>query len=573
MMLVAFLDLNREKVKELELEDSWIGGIGAGTKLLLDLLPTKADPLSPKNLLVLAPGGLVGAPFFTANRLAVLARSPLTGMLGFGLVGGYFGYEFRRTGYGALVVSGRAKRPVWIKISNGIQLHDAAKLWGADCYQTEAALRKEGEVLSIGPAGENQVRIASMNHRRHKAVGRTGMGAVAGSKQIKAFVARGTKKIKVAKPTELASLNRQLFAGALGPKMQKYRNFGTCGSVDAYYKLGIMPSYNRTRLEMPGWQGLTAKYFKRICIAELGCALCNVNCRKVCSRSGATADYEAMYALGFNLGICDAAKVMVLKGECDRLGLDVISAGNALALIMDLYRARKLGVQDIGFETVFGDVKAAAKLLRDIAKKRGIGAALAEGPYEFARKRGWLNYVSSNKGMTLPGFEIRALHSAALGFALSPRGGCHLRSGAYAIDIPAKRSYRLGYSLDRVDKLIALEDFYALIDSLGVCKFARKLLPPDVLARAWSLVHGADIGALAGERIWNAMHALNLKLGWKPADAWPNIKDFKSSIRDKFRAPKLDRRKYSLLLRHYFKRRGWTVNGKITAAKRRKLGL
>jgi aldehyde:ferredoxin oxidoreductase len=533
------IDLTAKTSRPRELEEvrlrAFLGGIGLGTSLLYDFAPPGCDPLSPSNPLIFASAPLVGTGLTTTAKFAVLTKSPLTGFIADSLSSSFFALELKRAGFDAVVITGRAAAPVYIFVDDGkVQVRDGTKLWGKSATETEAAIRAElndssVRVASIGQAGENQVRFATIsNEGRH--AGRGGVGAVMGAKNLKAVAVRGSRAVTVADTRGVAAIADAMRRKSLGNLTAKYREIGTVANLAVFNRLGTLPAHNfqQSTFDDAGaisGESLTENNFSR----RHGCASCTIQCERLFkSHNGEEQrlEYETLFALGPLCGIKDPDAVIEAARLCDRYGLDTISAGGTLAWAMEcgerglLPEARDLGLR-------FGAPDALLAAIPTIAGREGLGALLAEGSKRAAHEVGresshWAMHV---KGLELPGYEPRSLKTMALGLAVSPRGACHNRSGAYEADFSGAVD-RFTADAGRGALVKASEDFSAVMDSLIVCKFLRKCFT-DFYAESAALlgkVTGWDFSAAelgrCGERITTLKKLFNVREGWRREDDW-----------------------------------------------------
>ncbi len=553
-----------------------VGGVGLASYLLNELCPVGAEPLGPANPLVLATSPFVGTGITTAAKLAVAARSPQTGFVGDSLSSSYLAINLKRTGFDALVVTGRAAGPTLLVVDGPVaRLEPAEDLLGLAPAATSDAVRARlgtgFRVAAVGLAGERQVRYASIVNDGRLA-GRTGAGAVMGSKNLKAIAIRGDRLPTVAEPRRLAEAARALAARSLGPATAKYRELGTAANLAFFERIGVLPSRNWAD---GGFEGADALAGETL-LVEHGvdrhaCAACTVGCdHHYRTRDAGPAvetrlEYETLFALGPLCGIADPNAVLRAAARCDELGLDAISTGATIAWAME---CRKRGVSLCRGEHVpaFGDADGVLNTIDAIARRAGVGDLLAEGTRRAAEVVGqgsaeWAMHV---KGLEMPGYDPRKLPTLALGLAVATRGACHNRSSAYEVDL----SDRLGddASIDaRARAAAETEDGAALLDSLTLCKFLRgcfRDLPAEA-AELYELVTGlpttgADLRR-AGARIVNLKKLFNIRQGWTRSD---------DTLPPRLRAdvPDLD-----ALIAAYYRVRGWNADGTIPASRLREL--
>ncbi len=514
---------------------AFLGGIGLGTSLLYEHAPPGVEPLSPANPLIFISAPLVGTNLTTTAKFAVVTKSPLTGFIGDSLSSSHFALELKRTGLDAVVITGRAPSPVYLSIADGqVEARDAEHLKGKSPAETEAAIRSAEcshgfRVAAIGRAGENCVRFATIsNEGRH--AGRGGAGAVMGSKNLKAIAVHGTRETSVANSRQVDTIVDALRERSLGSLTDKYRTIGTVANLAVFDRLGTLPTHNFQRstfddAEALSGETLTENHFSR----RHGCASCTIRCERLFrSLRGEEQrlEYETLFALGPLCEIRDPEAVLEAARLCDLYGMDTISTGGTVAWAMEcgerglLPETRQLGLG-------FGRPEGLLAAIPLIAAREGIGALLAQGSRRAALDVGgesayWAMHV---KGMELPGYDPRSLKTMALGLAVSPRGACHNRSGAYEADFSGAVD-RLRGDRGRGALVAASEDFAAVLDSLIVCKFLRKCFADFYGEAAELLTHVTGWPASdrelrrVGERINIVKRLFNQREGWRPEDDW-----------------------------------------------------
>ncbi|MGH7774354.1 MAG: aldehyde ferredoxin oxidoreductase family protein [Candidatus Binatia bacterium] len=587
------IDLNSGKSSWHDLEASrlraFLGGIGLGTSLLYDYAPPGVDPFSPANPLIFSSAPLVGTGLTTTAKYAVVTKSPLTSFIADSLSSSFFALELKSIGLDALVITGRASSPVYIFICDRkVEVREGEHLWGRSPSETESLIRSElndaeVRVATIGQAGENLVRFATIsNEGRH--AGRGGVGAVMGSKNLKAVALRGDGRASVADPEGVEAIANIMRQRSLGSVTDKYRKIGTVANLAVFNRLGSLPTRNFQQstfdqAEALSGESLTENNFSR----RHGCACCTIQCERLFkSLTGdeQRLEYETLFALGPLCGIEEREAVLQAAGLCDLYGLDTISTGGTLAWAMEcaekglLPEAHELGLH-------FGQAGALLATIPMIAKRSGIGALLAEGSRRAAMQVGgetmfWAMHV---KGLELPGYEPRSLKTMALGLAVSPRGACHNRSGAYEADFSGEVD-RLTADPGRGDLVAASEDFAAVLDSLIICKFLRKCFN-DFYAEAAELYtkvtgwpcSGAQLRQV-GERIHTLKKLFNMREGWQPRDDWLPERLLSESLPTGVaRGVGLTVTELRQMIHGYYQAREWDENGFIPERKLRELGL
>ena len=552
----------------------YIGGVGLASWILHREAPVGVDPLAPEAPLVFCFSPLVGTPLTTSAKFAVVAKSPLTGLLCDALSSSHFAIEGKRSGFDALVFSGRCAQPcVWI--AGELVPTD---LWESTPAQTESALSQHGRVASIGVAGENGVLFATIsNDGRH--AGRGGLGTVMGAKKLKAIVVSGTQRPTLADPGAVMRRARDLSRRAQGPATAKYRELGTAGNLLAFSRLGTLPTRNFRGERLEGVERLAAENLQPVRQERRkSCASCNIGCEhlyRVGQGASVRVEYENLFALGPLCGISNPEDVLEASRLCDEFGLDTVSAGGTIAFAMECAERGYLADAPC-----FGDAAGLLALLADIAHQRGVGKLLSLGSRRAAQVigRGSLDFAPQVKGLEIPGYEPRTLQTMALGLAVSTRGADHNRSGAYELDFS-----------DRVDRLhgderaarlaIEPEARAALMDSLILCKFLRHAVDDlfeesaDMLREVvgWD-VDAAELRATAG-RITNLKKAFNIREGWEPPDDTLPRRLLEEPIAEGAgRGARLTRQRLERMVRSYNLARGWTAEGYLRTEAIRDLG-
>ena len=568
---------------------SFLGGIGLGTSLLYDYAPPGVEPFSPANPLIFASAPLVGTGVTTTAKFAVITKSPLTGFIADSLSSSHFALELKRVGVDGLVITGKAASMVYVFIHDEkVEIRAAEHLRGKSPREAEALLRSElnaptARVAAIGKAGENRVRFATIsNEGRH--AGRGGVGAVMGAKNLKAIALCGDQEISVAHPKEVEAIAESLRRHSLGSLTDKYRSIGTVANLAVFNRLGTLPTRNFQQAtfddaEALSGESLTENSFSR----RHGCASCTIQCERLFkSLAGEEQrlEYETLFALGPLCGINDPEVVLQAAHLCDLYGLDTISTGGTLAWAMEcnerglLPEAQKLGLR-------FGHADSLFRILRMIAEREGLGALLAEGSRRAALETGsdssyWAMHV---KGLELPGYEPRSLKTMALGLAVSPRGACHNRSGAYEADFSGEVD-RLRADRGRGALVAASEDFAAVLDSLVICKFLRKCFTDfygeaaELLSKVTGWNCSKEELKRTGARIHTLKKLFNIREGWRPQDDWLPEKVLSETLPTGVaRGVGLTTEELREMIQSYYQARQWDENGLIPEPKLRELGI
>ena len=508
---------------------AYIGGAGLGAWLMHELAPPGVDPLGPEAPLAFCFSPLVGTPLTTSAKFAVVAKSPLTGLLNDALASSHFAIAGKLTGHDAIVVKGACAEPsVLLVDGDGPRLEPAGDLWGLSADEAEKRLRerlgKAWRVASIGPAGENLVKYATVSHDGRHA-GRGGLGAVLGAKLLKAIAVRPGAKVATADPKAVLAAARDLRQRSFGPATAKYRELGTLANLLAFNAIATLPTRNFQAATFSDAPRLAAEELAEARgIARDSCASCSIGCEHNYKGAGGKqnrVEYENVFALGPLCGVSDPDAVLEASRRCDAYGIDTISAGGTIAWAME---CAERGLLDASWLR-FGDADAMLRALDEIAVREGLGALLAEGSRAAAEEigQGSAAFAPHVKGLELPGYEPRTLQAMALGLAVNARGADHNRSGAYEADLSGRHD-RLNGGAPHVAAAIVTEDRAAVMDSLILCKFLRGVFdePFPEWARLLSSVTGWDVDGeeleATARRIVLAKRAFNAREGWKRSD-------------------------------------------------------
>ena len=599
---VLYVDLSTGKTRTEKLDEEtakkYIGGIGLGMKLWLANSKADTNALSPENPLVLALGPVSGTMFPTGgNGHAFISKSPATGAVGEAVSHGTFGAELKRAGYDAVVLTGKAEKPVYLWIDDdSVQVLDAAHLWGKSPSETEDAIKDElsdyyVRVASIGLAGEKLSKIACILNEKTRAAGRTGLGAVLGSKNVKAIAVRGTRDITVAKPDEFMDMVKDFHERMKGPSTQKYRTLGTVENILINNTMNCMPSRNYSTAhfedaEKVSGEALNERYISKI----IACSTCPMRCEhEAVVREGpykgtmARIEYESLWALGPYTGVNKLDAIIKAAELCTYYGLDAQSAGVTVGFVMDCHEKGILTHDDLGgIDAHFGNAEALLQLIEKMGKREGIGDMLADGVKAASEQigKGSNKLAQHIKGLEVTGYDLRCLKTEALASAVSFRGADHNRSSAYAVDLKGKVD-RLKAEKGRGKIVKDLEDTYALIDSLIVCKNARGTFYKELqdMAKLYSLVTGYDMTpeelTTAAERINTLARLINIREGLSRKDDTLPWKVMNEPIPDDgpVKGAVVTQDELDLLLDDYYESRGWTLEGVPTTAKLKELGM
>jgi aldehyde:ferredoxin oxidoreductase len=529
------VDVGAGTAQTLELPDevlrAYIGGAGLGAWLMHRLGPLGVDPLAPEAPLAYVFSPLVGTPLTTSAKFAVVAKSPLTGLLTDALASSHFAIAGKLTGHDAIIVTGARTTPSVLLIDeNGAHLEDAGDLAGLTAAQAGTKLRERlgrgWRVAAIGPAGERGVRYATISHDGRHA-GRGGLGAVLGAKRLKAIAVRAAARVAPADPDAVLAAARDLRKRSFGPATAKYRELGTLANLLAFNAIATLPTKNFQAATFDQAPRLAAEDLAAMRqVARHSCASCTIGCEHIYRAKGGRrtrVEYENVFALGPMCGVSDPDAVLAASARCDDLGVDTISAGGTIAWAME---CAERGLIDAPWLR-FGDADAVLRAVTEIGARDGLGDLLAEGSRRAAQQVGGGSeeFAPHVKGMEMPGYEPRTLHAMALGLAVNARGADHNRSGAYEADLSGDLD-RLDGGAAHVAAAVETEDRAAVMDSLILCKFLRGVFTDPFTewggllsaVTGWT-VDGAELRRTA-RRIVMAKRVYNLREGWRPADDW-----------------------------------------------------
>jgi aldehyde:ferredoxin oxidoreductase len=570
---------------------NYIGGRGLGTKILYDEVDPAVDALSPHNKLIMGTGPLTGTNASTGGRYMVITKSPLTGAIACSNSGGYVGAEMKFCGHDLIIFEGRAKTPVYLWLNNDTaEIRPADKVWGKTTHETEDRLRaethEEAKVCSIGPAGEKQALTACVINDKHRAAGRSGVGAVMGSKNLKAVVLKGSQSVRVARPKEfmtacLSVVQKLKESAVTGGGLPKY---GTPILVNVINAHGFLPTRNFQQGQFEGADKLSGETIvDTILLKNKGCFACTIACARVSAvkegrytGAGEGPEYESGWALGIATGVSDLGAVAKANYLCNELGMDTIEAGVAVATAMELFERGHVPEKDIGRPLRFGDAEALVWLTEEMGYRRGFGALVAQGGYRVADHYGHPELFMGVKKQAFPAYDGRGAQGMALGYATANRGACHLRGYTISVEvfgIPKKMDPFVTEGKAEVSKLF--QDVAAFVDSTGICLFttfgigAEDIQP--MLEHATGAGYTLDECLKIGERVWNLERLFNLKAGLSGRDDTLPPRILQEGIPDGPAKGMVG--KLSDMLPEYYRLRGWDANGVPGEAKLRQLAL
>ncbi|HPK32712.1 MAG TPA: aldehyde ferredoxin oxidoreductase family protein [Ottowia sp.] len=594
--------LNMEWARE------YIGSRGLGSKYLVSEIDPKVDPLSPDNKIIWATGPLTGTMASTGGRYTVITKGPLTGAIACSNSGGYWGAELKMAGWDMIVFEGKSPKPVYLYINDDTaELRDAAGIWGKSVWETEEALKKAHQdplvrVSSIGKAGENQVLFAAVVNDLHRAAGRSGVGAVMGSKNLKAIAVRGTKgvgNIRDPKAFMAETFARKKILHDHPVTGQGLPTFGTQVLMNVINEVGALPTRNHRDVQFEGAKDISAEAMatprktdgKKHLVTNQACFGCTIACGRISKIDethftvetkpqywGASGglEYEAAWALGAANGVNDLEALQYVNLLCNEEGIDPISFGATVGLVMELYEMGVLTKEQIGIEAPFGSAKALAFLAEETVNGRGFGKEIGMGSKRLAARYGHPDLSMSSKGQEFPAYDGRAIQGIGLAYATSNRGGCHLRGYTIAsevLGIPVKTEPSATEGKPELVK--AFQDATAAFDSAGVCiftTFAWSL--PDLAPQLQAACdEGYTVEELEkiGERIWNMEREFNNAAGFTKAD--DSLPKRLLTEAAKTGGSKGSVSHLAEMLPKYYEVRGWDSEGRPTAATKARLGL
>jgi aldehyde:ferredoxin oxidoreductase len=566
---------------------NFLGGRGFAAKILWDELKPGIDPLSPENKLVFAVGPLTGFALPSSGKMVVASKSPLTGGYGDGNVGTYAALQIRKAGYDAVIVEGKAKKPIVLLIQDTqAEFLDAKDLWGVTSFEAERKLREiygpTAGILCIGPGGENLVKFANVVCQEGRAGGRPGIGAVMGSKNLKAVVFVGSGELSAAYPKEMKELGADAYREVLTkPNYAFWKRQGTMMTIEWSQENSVLPTYNYSEGVFEEAEGIGGFAMEKIKTSNRGCPQCNMTCGNVVKdsdRKESELDYENVAMLGSNIGLGSLRQVAALNRVADELGLDTISLGNVIGFAME---ASEKGL--IKEKVSWGKFKETKILIEDIAHRQGLGNLLAEGVRFAAEKIGgnsnrWAMHV---KGLEISAYDCHTAPAMALAYATSSIGAHH--KDAWVISWEVKFG-RESYSEEKVEKVIEFQRIRGgVFESLTVCRlpwielgfelewYTKFLHAATGMEMSWEELN------FVADRIFNLIRAFWIReygKKWSVEMDVPPARWFQEPLtKGSFKGAKLDRTKYDIMLRRYYKKRGWDERGIPTKTTLKKLGL
>ncbi len=548
-LLRVDLTSGASQVEEIDpqIAKDYLGGRGWAIRYLYDEIDPRVDALAPENKLIFATGPLTGTPAPTGNRYMVVTKSPLTGALSNSNSGGVFPTVMKRTGFDMFIFEGKAEKPVYLWINEDqIELRPAEHLWGKDVPETTAILLAEtdpkAKVACIGPAGERLVKVAAIMNDEHRAAGRSGVGAVMGSKNLKAVVVNGNRQPILAYPEQMKALSLSIqreVGGDIMTQGSSLREYGTAYVPQVTNEMGILPTRNFKSGVFEGVDQIDGPTLsEKYLIRAKPCYKCPIACGRDTrvdepgyEGKGEGPEYETIGAIGSACGVDNLAAITKANYLCNELGMDTISAGTTIACAMELFADGLIPESDIGTPLNFGDADAMIEMIRKMAYRDGFGDLLAEGSYRLADHYGHPQYSMTAKKLEMPGYDPRGAQGMGLLYATSNIGASHMAGDIAYSEVFGVPSRLDPLTIEEKPRLVMrFEDAFTVIDAAGLCVFlsVRYMFGPDVnlwperLTQVMNYATGAeyteDTLLEAGERIFNLERMFLIKAGFTQAD-------------------------------------------------------
>jgi aldehyde:ferredoxin oxidoreductase len=597
------VDLTNQKTSIEEIDPQvakdYIGGRGWAIRYLTDEVDPQVDPLSPENKLIFATGPLTATPAPTGNRYMVVTKSPLTGALAHSNSGGDFPTWLKRTGFDLVIFEGKSPEPVYLWINEEhVEFRSAAHLWGQDVHTTTDILYEEtdpkAKVACIGPAGENMILMAAIMNDKHRAAARSGVGAVMGSKNLKAVVAQGDKNPPMADVEGMRQLSVTISkeVGVDVKKGSSLREYGTAYVPQVTNTLGILPTRNFQTGVFEGTDKIDGVALKeQYLIRHTPCYRCPISCGRLTAvddekyaGKGEGPEYETIAALGSGCGVDNLGALTKANYWCNELGMDTISTGMTIAAAMEMYEKGYIPESDIGQPLRFGDADAMIAMIQKMATREGFGNALAEGSFRLAAKYGHPEIAVTARKQEFPGYDPRGSQGMGLLYATSNKGASHMEGDlAYSEVFGVPEKIDPLTSEGKAPLVARFEDAFALIDSAGLCVFLsvryvfdkNVMLWPTRLTQLMNLTTGADYTPAeilqAAERIYNLERLFLIGAGSGPEEDKLPYKMMHEPLPEgpgKGKVVELEK-----MLPEFYAARGWDENGIPTKEKLAELGL
>ncbi|MHC1588101.1 MAG: aldehyde ferredoxin oxidoreductase family protein [Candidatus Syntropharchaeia archaeon] len=587
---VLKIDLDRGKTKVFEVSDSfalkYVGGRGWGARMVWERYVNETGSytlmrdraLSPENIIVIAPGPLSGLYLPASGKTSMVSISPATGIYADSNFGGMWGVELRQAGYDAITISGRAEKLSYIFINDeNVEIRDAGDYTGKGCIETERGIKEEiGDeevrVAVIGPAGENVVRFACINSDWSRNAGRTGMGAVFGSKNLKAIAVQGSHDLPVADLDSLIEIGNEAYDYLKNHFLfELWQKQGLMSVVDYVNTLGVMPTHNYTDGYFERGEDINGEVMEnKHKIGDTACFACPMACGNICLvKEGKYVgtvtegpEYETACLFGSNLGIGNFSCILKANQLCDNMGIDTITTANLIGAVIEGYEKGILSEEEIGFSIGWGDEDGILSLIEKIARREGIGNVLAEGAYGVIKKWEKMERIISHvKGLEQTGYDARVSLCMALAYGTADIGAHHNRAWPLAKELEMGKDWDLG---EKVDLVIYHQTVRPLFDMLGVCRlpWIELGMSEEIYAKAYTAATGVKTSLKdllkRSEMVYNLTRAINVKFGIRREHDYPPERVFEDPLKTGPNAGKiLEREKYEAALDLYYEKRGW----------------
>ncbi|MBF0388757.1 MAG: aldehyde ferredoxin oxidoreductase family protein [Desulfamplus sp.] len=569
------IDVTKQETSVESIDDTtlkaYLGGKGLATHLLLEKNPPKVDPLSPENHFIIALGPVTDSKIYGSCRYGIFSKSPLTGFYAESYSGGRVAVPMSRTGYDIIVIKGASKEPVWLEISDtGVKFHNASDLWGMDTYQTEDKVKERCGVkgcgaMVIGHAGENLVKFAVVENDYWRSAGRTGMGAVLGSKKIKALVFHGNAKREFYDEDRIKNYANEIFKEFKDhPATNIYKTQGTPVMVGVLNKAGGFPTRYWSKGTCGHWEKINAQSMnERLNVVPKSCISCFMGCGKLSTvKEGEHKglkiegpEYETIYSFGGLCMIDSIEDITWLNDICDRLGMDTMSAGNLSALAIEASLQGK-----IADKLQYGDAKLVAELLYKIARREGLGGLIADGIKAASAELGMEDQAVHVKGLEPAGYDPRALKGMGLAYSVSPRGACHLRSTFYKPELSGVIDP--DQIENKAELFIDFEDRCTLFDTLILCRFYRDFYPWEELGKIIEMTTGMSLSKeelqAVAARVTDNTRRFNIREGLTFKDDRLPKRLISEKLED---GKEITSEQVEYLVKDYYQLRGWSDEG------------
>lgn len=577
------------KVEELNMDYArqYIGGRGLGTRMLLDEINPSIDPLSVENKLIIATGPMTGVNIPTGTRYMIVTKAPLNNMIASSNSGGIWGAKLKYSGYDVMIIEGKSETPVYLEMRDGqVEFKDASHLWGKETLEVEASLKgedKNASVMSIGQAGENLSLMAAIMNEGDRAAARSGVGAVFGSKNLKAIVISAANNDVETADTEnfnefskktAKRLKKNIFTGNAVPA------FGTAILVNVMNDIGSFPYKNWQEGYCKDYEKVNGEALAERLVKKSFCHRCTIGCGRVIEHKGQNIggpEYETLWGFGSNMDNDDLDAVLEANHLCNEYGLDTISTSGTIACAMELYEKGYITEEDCdGYPIEFGNARSMVKWIERIGKGEGkLGKLMAQGSYALASHYGVPELSMSVKKLELPAYDPRGVQGMGLGYATNNRGGCHVRGNTVKVEvIGMPKGVDREITEGKADLVIHAQDTTALLDSMGLCLFLTFAFEFKDLYEIYTQATGFDVSEeefrTTGERIYNLERFFNQKAGMKAEDDTLPSRLLKEPLMNAYSNNLVN--KLDEMLPEYYQLRGWE-NAFPTEATLKRLGI